>query len=160
MITRRTAFGFAAALPATTLALPGRVCAATPAPAVMDWPVVPARKGALDWHIPIAHARQGGWAAPVELSREMLALNRTTVEVDGYFLPYLPEASPVFLLTPYLSHCEGCTPNKPFSVIGIAAKTPREDTSGPLSYRGTLVIAPENPSGYPFWLLDAEEISA
>ena len=42
----------------------------------------------------------------------------------------------------------------------LAARTPREDASGPLSYRGTLVIAPENPSAYPFWLLDAEEISA
>ena len=82
MITRRAAFGFAAALPATTLALPGRVCAADAQQAVTDWTVIPPRQGALDWHIPIAHARQGGWAAPVELSREMLALNRTTVEVD------------------------------------------------------------------------------
>jgi hypothetical protein len=89
-----------------------------------------------------------------------LALNRTTIEVDGFFLPYLPVSSPVFLLTPYLTHCEGCVPNKPFSVLGIAAKEPREDGEGALAYRGTFVIAPENPSGYPFWLLDAEAINA
>ncbi|MBC8793551.1 MAG: hypothetical protein C6Y20_18300 [Tagaea sp. CACIAM 22H2] len=63
MITRRTALSLSAALPAATLALPGRVCAAEAQQAVTDWQVVPARQGALDWRIPIAHARQGGWAA-------------------------------------------------------------------------------------------------
>jgi hypothetical protein len=152
MIDRRSVL----ALGAAALALPPAraACAQT-----ADWTVVPPRAGALDWRLPIAHASQGGWAAPVTLSREILALNRTNVEVDGFFLPYLPEASPVFLLTPYLTHCEGCVPNKPFSVVGIAAKTPREDGAGVLTYRGTFVIAPENPSGYPFWLLDAETVS-
>lgn len=154
-IARRSVFALAGGA-ALSAALPPRASCAQTA----DWQVVSPRAGALDWRVLVAHASQGGWAAPVELSREVLALNRTTVEVDGYFLPYLPEASPVFLLTPYFTHCEGCVPNKPFSVLGIAAKEPREDGTGVLAYRGTFVIAPDNPSGYPFWLLDAEAVSA
>lgn len=156
-IDRRALLSLSAATASLPFALPSRVCAATSAP-VTDWTVVKPRTGALDWRLPIAHASQGGWAGPLELSRNVLALNRTTVEIDGYFLPYLPEASPVFLLTPYLTHCEGCVPNKPFSVIGIVAKSPRDDVTEPISYRGTFVIAPENLSGYPFWLLDAEQV--
>lgn len=155
MLARRSLFAISGAA-ALSAALPPRAACAQAA----DWPVVPARPGALDWRILVSHAAQGGWAAPVQLSREALALNRTTVEADGYFLPYLPEASPVFLLTPYFTHCEGCVPNKPFSVLGIAAKRPREDGEGVLAYRGTFVIAPDNPSGYPFWLLDAEAVGA
>ncbi len=155
MIARRSLFAISGAA-ALAGALPPRAACAQ----IAEWTVVPPRPGALDWRVLIAHAAQGGWAAPVELSREVLALNRTTVEVDGFFLPYLPVSSPVFLLTPYLTHCEGCVPNKPFSVLGIAAKDPREDGEGALAYRGTFVIAPENPSGYPFWLLDAEAINA
>jgi hypothetical protein len=155
MITRRMTFGLASAA-ALTAALPPRTACAQ----IADWPVAPSRAGALDWRILVSHASQGGWAAPVQLSREVLALNRTTVEVDGYFLPYLPESSPVFLLTPYMTHCEGCVPNKPFSVLGIAAKQARDDGLGVIAYRGTFVIAPDNPSGYPFWLLDAEAVNA
>jgi hypothetical protein len=155
MFARRSILGTTAALSLAALAPARRVCAQTPEPARL-----PAREGALDWRVLTAHAAQGGGAAPVELSREALALNRTTVEADGYFLPYLPVASLVFLLTPYLTHCEGCVPEKPFSVLGVAAKEPRDDGDGVLAYRGVFVIAPDNPSGYPFWLLDAEAVSA
>jgi hypothetical protein len=155
MLARRALFAVSGAA-ALSAALPPRTACAQTA----DRTVVPARPGALDWRVLTAHAAQGGWAAPVELSREVLALNRTAVEVDGYFLPYMPVASPVFLLTPYLTHCEGCVPEKPFSVLGIAAKQSRDDGEGVLAYRGTFVIAPDNPSGYPFWLLDAEAVSA
>lgn len=155
MIARRSALALAGAAALASVLPPRAACAQ-----IAEWRVVPPRPGALDWRLLVAHASQGGWAAPVELSRDVLALNRTIVEADGYFLPYLPEASPVFLLTPYFTHCEGCVPNKPFSVLGIAAKTPRADGEGVLAYRGTFVIAPDNPSGYPFWLLDAEAVSA
>jgi len=124
---------------------------------VTDWVVVPKRKGALDWAALIRHA---AWTGPVQLSPEVVAMNRTIVEVDGYFLPYIQDKSPVFLMTPYLTHCEGCLPNHPFSVVGIAAKTILdEEPQTPFTYRGQFVIAPENPSGYPFWIIDAEPVS-
>jgi hypothetical protein len=156
MFDRRTLLSLTAAAPLAALAPARRACAQPPAFAAP----LPARPGALDWRILLSHASQGGWAAPVQLSREVLALNRTTVEVDGFFLPYVPVSSPVFLLTPYSTHCEGCVPEKPFSVLGVSARSPRDDGEGVLAYRGTFVIAPDNPSGYPFWLLDAEAVGA
>jgi hypothetical protein len=139
----------------------GRACAQQSAslqmPAVQDWVVVPKRDGALDWASLVRHAVQ---PEPVEVSEAVLALNRTWVEVDGYFLPYVPDRSNVFLLTPYMAHCEGCLPNRPFSVIGISAKNDVEDEGGVITLRGQFVIAPENPSGYPFWILEAEPLKA
>lgn len=117
--------------------------------------MVPKRDGALDWAELVRHATQ---AEPVRLSNEILALNRTWVEVDGYFLPYVPDRSTVFLLTPYQTHCEGCLPNRPFSIVGVSAKRDVEDDGGVHRLRGQFVIAPDNPSGYPFWIIEAEPI--
>jgi hypothetical protein len=124
-------------------------------PPIRDWVVVPKRDGAIDWASLVRHAVQ---ADPVRISDAVLALNRTWVEIDGYFLPYLPDRSNVFLLTPYQAHCEGCLPNRPFSVVGISAKRDVEDDGKVHRIRGQFVVAPDNPSGYPFWILEAEPL--
>lgn len=129
--------------------------AATRLVPVADWTVVPKRAGALDWAPLVRHAVA---PAPVRISADVLALNGRPVEIDGYFLPYVPDASKVFLLTPYETHCEGCVPNKPFSVVGVSARAVVEDGGGVRTIRGRFTIAPDNPSGYPFWILDAEPV--
>jgi hypothetical protein len=120
---------------------------------VTDWKVVPKRAGALDWAALVRHAVE---PEPVRIAADVLALNGTTVEIDGYFLPYVPDVSKVFLLTPYETHCEGCVPNRPFSVVGVSSRIAVDDDGSVRTMRGRFTIAPDNPSGYPFWILDAE----
>jgi hypothetical protein len=162
MMNRRRALSFAssfAALAGTSaaaaLALPSRyACAAPPIGGVpvTDWVVVPGRKEALDWAPLVRLAMQKG---PVRLPADIVALNGKDVTIDGYFLPYTPDVSPVFLLTPYLAHCEFCLPNRPFSVVGVSARQATDDDGRIRSMRGRFTIAPDNPSPYPFWVVDA-----
>jgi hypothetical protein len=161
MRTRREAIaGTAAALAATATFAGGarHACAQGAAvrfAPVVDWKVVPKRAGAVDWAPLVRHAIL---PEPVHLTPEVLALNGRIVEIDGYFLPYIPDASKVFLLTPYETHCEGCVPNKPFSVVGVSSRVVVEDDGAVRTMRGRFTIAPENPSGYPFWIVEAEPV--
>jgi len=159
MRNRREALTGTAAVLAAAATFAGgtrHACAQGTAPLfapVVDWKVVPTRDGALDWAPLVRHAVR---PVPVHIAPDVLALNGRIVEIDGYFLPYVPDASKVFLLTPYETHCEGCVPNKPFSVVGVSSRTVVEDEGSVRTMRGRFTIAPDNPSGYPFWIVDAE----
>ena len=83
-----------------------------------------------------------------EFSREILALDKTDVKVQGFMIPLdVGDKQKRFLISAVPPHCQFCLPAGPESLVEVEAKTPVTYTFEPVVIGGRLAVLKDDPSG-------------
>jgi len=94
----------------------------------------------------------------VEFARDVDALDRAYVSIQGYRIPLATRTH--FLLASKPSDCETCIEGGPASYVEVFARAAVEPTFGrPLTVAGKLELVRNEPSGAYYRLVDAEVVS-
>ena len=104
----------------------------------------------------LSQVKEAGSA--VEFSREVAALDRTRVAIQGFRVPL--EVKTHFLIAAQPSDCDHCIEGGPASYVEVFSKEPMKPTFGrPLTVAGNLELVRSSPSGSYYRLTDAELVS-
>src|SRR4029434_10019977 len=111
--------------------------------------LLPERAGVVSWKTlaQVQPVKQGGKMVP-EFSREILALDRKDVKVQGFMIPLdIGDKQKRFLISAVPPHCQFCLPAGPDSLVEVEAKTPVTYTFDPIVVSGKFAVVKDDPSG-------------
>lgn len=159
-MTQRRAFLFAVlaalATPATALTT-GIPTAGLPSATDFSSIILPERDGVVSWKTlaQVESVKKDGKIVP-EFSRDILALDRKDVKVQGFMIPLdTGEKQKRFLISAVPPHCSFCLPAGPDAVIEVEAKTPVNYTFDPIVMTGKFAVVKGDLSGVLYRLTDA-----
>ena len=120
-------------------------------PSAIDYSgtVLPERPGVVSWQTlaKVEPVKEGGKMV-AEFSREIMALDRTEVKVQGFMIPLdIGDKQKHFLISAVPPHCQFCLPAGPDSLVEVEAKTPVTYTFDPIVISGRFAVVKNDPSG-------------
>jgi hypothetical protein len=124
--------------------------------------VLPERPGVVSWQTlaKVQPVKEGGKIVP-EFSRDILALDRKDVKVQGFMIPLdIGEKQKRFLISAVPPHCQFCLPAGPDALVEVEAKTPVNYTFDPIVVSGRFAVIKDDPSGVLYRLTNAGRVDA
>jgi hypothetical protein len=124
--------------------------------------LLPERAGVVSWQTlaQVQPVKEGGKVVP-EFSREILALDRTDVKVQGFMIPLdIGEKQKRFLISAVPPHCQFCLPAGPDALVEVEAKTPVNYTFDPIVIAGRFAVVKNDPSGVLYRMTGAGRVDA
>lgn len=122
--------------------------------------LLPERDGVVSWKTlaQVEPVKKEGKIVP-EFSRDILALDRKDVKVQGFMIPLeVGEKQRRFLIAAVPPHCSFCLPAGPEAVVEIEAKSPVTYTFDPIVMTGKFAVVKGDLSGVLYRLTDAGRI--
>ena len=102
--------------------------------------------------------KKGGKIVP-EFSKDILALDRKDVKVQGFMIPLdTGEKQKRFLIAAVPPHCSFCLPAGSDAVIEVEARSPVNYTFDPIVMTGKFVVMKDDISGVLYRLTDAGRV--
>ena len=122
--------------------------------------LLPERAGVVPWKT-LAHVqpvKQGGKVV-AEFSRDILALDRKDVKVEGFMIPLdIGDKQKRFLISAVPPHCQFCLPAGPDALVEVEAKTAVNYTFDPIVIGGKFAVVKDDPSGVLYRMTDAGRV--
>jgi len=133
-------------------------------PSAIDYSaaILPERAGVVSWKTlaQVEPVKQGGKMVP-EFSREVMALDRKDVKVQGFMIPLdIGDKQRRFLISAVPPHCQFCLPAGPDSIVEVEAKTPIAYTLDPVVVSGRFAVVKDDPSGVLYKMTGAGKVEA
>ncbi len=122
--------------------------------------LLPERAGVVSWKTlaQVQPVKQGGKVVP-EFSRDILALDRKEVKVQGFMIPLgLGDKQKRFLISAVPSSCQFCLPAGPDAVVEVEAKTPVSYTFDAVVIGGKFAVMKDDPSGMLYRMTEAGRV--
>jgi uncharacterized protein len=131
-------------------------------PSAVDYSnaILPERAGVVSWKTlaQVQPVKQGG-KMTTEFSKDILALDRKDVKVQGFMIPLdIGEKQKRFLISAVPPHCSFCLPAGPDSLVEVVAKTPVNYTFEPIVVGGKFAVVKDDPSGVLYRMTDAGKV--
>ena len=131
-------------------------------PAAVDFSgtILPERAGVLSWKTlaQVQPVKQDGRMVP-EFSKEILALDRKDVKVQGFMIPLdIGDKQKRFLLSAVPPHCSFCLPAGPDAVVEVVARTSVRYGFEPIVVGGKLAVLKDDAGGLLYRVTDAEQV--
>ena len=114
--------------------------------------LLPERDGVVSWQTlsQVQPVKQGGKMV-YEFSREILALDRKDVKVQGFMIPLdIGDKQRHFLISAVPPHCTFCLPAGADSIVEVEASTPVTYTFDPIVVSGRFAVQKDDGSGVLF----------
>lgn len=132
-------------------------------PAAIDYSstILPERAGVVSWQTlaQVQPVKQGGRMVS-EFSKDILALDRKEVKVQGFMIPLdMGEKQKRFLISAVPPHCGFCLPAGPDALVEVIAKTPVDYTFDPIVVSGRFAVVKDDPAGVLYRMTDAGRVS-
>lgn len=124
--------------------------------------VLPEREGVVSWQTlaQVQPVKQGGKMA-YEFSRDILALDRKEVKVQGFMIPLdVGDKQRHFLLSAVPPHCQFCLPAGPDAIVEIEAAAPVTYTFDPIVVSGRFAVLKDDGSGVMYKVTAAGRVDA
>ena len=124
--------------------------------------ILPERPGVVSWKTlaQVEPVKQGGKMV-AEFAKDVLALDRKDVKVQGFMIPLdIGEKQKRFLISAVPPHCSFCLPAGPEAVVEVVAKTPVAYTFDPIVLSGRFAVVKDDPTGGLYRLADAVRVDA
>jgi hypothetical protein len=122
--------------------------------------LLPELAGVVSWKTlaQVQPVKQGGKIVP-EFSREIMALDRKDVKVQGFMIPLdIGDKQKRFLISAVPPHCQFCLPAGPDSLVEVEAKTPVTYTFDPIVVTGRFAVVKDDPSGVLYRMTGAGRV--
>jgi hypothetical protein len=122
--------------------------------------LLPERDGVVSWKTlaQVEAVKKEGKIVP-GFSRDILALDRKDVKVQGFMIPLdTGEKQKRFLIAAVPPHCSFCLPAGPEAVVEVEAKSPVTYTFDPIVITGKFAVVQGDLSGVLYRLTDAGRI--
>ncbi len=122
--------------------------------------LLPERAGVVSWRTlgQVQPVKQGGKVVQ-EFSRDILALDRKEVKVQGFMIPLgLGDKQKRFLISAVPSSCQFCLPAGPDAVVEVEAKTPVKYTFDAIVVGGKFAVLKDDPSGMLYRMTEAGRV--
>ena len=122
--------------------------------------VLPEREGVVSWQTlaQVQPVKQGGKMV-YEFSRDILALERKDVKVQGFMIPLdVGDKQRHFLLSAVPPHCQFCLPAGADAIIEVEARTPVAYTFDPIVISGRFALLKDDGSGVLYKVTDAGRV--
>jgi len=122
--------------------------------------MLPERAGVLSWKTlaQVEPVKKEGKMVP-EFSREVLALDRTDVKLQGFMIPLdLGDKQKHFLISAVPPHCQFCLPAGPDALVEVEAKTAVNYTFDPIVVSGRFAVVKNDPSGVLYRMTGAGRV--
>ena len=154
-----TAIALIVSLPAwavTTEVPPGGLPSANQYSATL----LPERAGVVSWKTlaQVSPVKQDGKMVP-EFSKDVLALDRKGVRVQGFMIPLdVGDRQKRFLLAATPVDCAFCMPAGPDGLVEVQAKSPVKYGFDPILVSGRFAVLKDDPAGLLYRLVDAEVV--
>ncbi|HVE48259.1 MAG TPA: DUF3299 domain-containing protein [Casimicrobiaceae bacterium] len=161
--TGRTAIAalfLSAALPIHAQAIGNAPPGGLPSASDYSSQILPERAGIVSWRTlaQVTPVKQGNKMVP-EFAKEVLALDRKDMRVQGFMIPLdVGDKQKRFLLTAVPMHCSFCLPAGPDSLVEVVAKTPVKYTFEPIVVAGRFSVLKDDSTGLLYRLSDAVEV--
>jgi len=131
-------------------------------PSAVDYSnaILPERAGVVSWKTlaQVQPVKQGG-KMTAEFSKDILALDRKDVKVQGFMIPLdMGEKQKRFLISAVPPHCGFCLPAGPDSLVEVVAKTSVTYTFEPIVVSGKFAVVKDDPSGVLYRMTDAGQV--
>jgi len=152
-------FGAVVALPSAAINT-GIPTAGLPSATDYSALLLPEREGVVSWKTlsQVEPVKKGGKIVP-EFSRDILALDRKDVKVQGFMIPLdTGEKQKRFLIAAVPPHCSFCLPAGADAVVEVEAKSPVTYTFDPIVMTGKFVVMKDDMSGVLYRLTDAGRV--
>ncbi len=133
-----------------------------PSASVYSSSVLPERAGVVSWQTlsQVEPVKQGGKMI-AEFSKDVMALDRKDVKVQGFMIPLdIGEKQKRFLISAVPPHCQFCLPAGPEAIVEVQAKTPVAYTFDPIVVSGKFAVVKDDPSGVLYRMTDAGRVDA
>ena len=150
-------FAMAAALPAAAV-MPSVPQAGLPSAVDYGATLLPERSGVVSWRTlaEVMPVKQGDHMVP-EFSKDILALDKQDVKVQGFIIPLdMGDRQKRFLLSAVPPHCPFCMPAGPDAIVEVIAKTPVKYSLEPIVVSGRFALVKDDAGGVLYRLTDAE----
>ena len=150
-------FAMAAALPAAAV-MPEVPQAGLPSAVDYGATLLPERSGVVSWRTlaQVMPVKQGDHMVP-EFSKDILALDKQDVKVQGFIIPLdMGDRQKRFLLSAVPPHCPFCMPAGPDAIVEVIAKTPVKYSLEPIVVSGRFALVKDDAAGVLYRLTDAE----
>lgn len=124
--------------------------------------ILPERPGVVSWKTlaQVEPVKQGGKMV-AEFGKDVLALDRKDVKVQGFMIPLdIGDKQKRFLVSAVPPHCSFCLPAGPEAVVEVVAKTPVAYTFDPVVLSGRFAVVKDDPTGVLYRLADAVRVDA
>jgi hypothetical protein len=124
--------------------------------------LLPERAGVVSWKTlaQVEPVKQGGKMVP-EFSRDVLALDRKDVKVQGFMIPLdIGDKQKRFLISAVPPHCQFCLPAGPDALVEVEAKTAVNYTFEPIVISGKFAVVKDDPSGVLYRMTGAGRVDA
>ena len=124
--------------------------------------LLPERAGVVSWKTlaQVQPVKQSGKMV-AEFSREILALDRKDVKVQGFMIPLdIGDKQKRFLISAVPPHCQFCLPAGPDALVEVEAKTAVNYTIDPIVIGGKFAVIKDDPSGVLYRMTDAGRVDA
>src|SRR3977135_793177 len=131
----------AAALPAAAV-MPSVPQAGRPSAVDYGATLLPERSGVVSWRTlaQVMPVKQGDHMVP-EFSKDILALDKQDVRVQGFIIPLdMGDRQKRFLLSAVPPHCPFCMPAGPDAIVEVIAKTPVKYSLEPIVVSGRFAL--------------------
>lgn len=122
--------------------------------------VLPERDGVVSWQTlaQVQPVKQGGKMV-YEFSREIMALDRKDVKLQGFMIPLdVGDKQRHFLLSAVPSDCQFCLPAGADAIVEVEAKTPVLYTFDPIVISGRFALVKDDSSGVLYKMTDAGRV--
>jgi uncharacterized protein len=131
-------------------------------PAAIDYSgaILPERAGVVSWKTlaQVQPVKQGGKMVP-EFSKDILALDRTDVKIQGFMIPLdMGDKQKRFLITAVPPHCSFCLPAGPDAIVEVVARKEVRYGFEPIVVVGRLIVLKDDAAGLLYRLTDAEQV--
>jgi hypothetical protein len=94
-----------------------------------------------------------------EFSKEILALDRKDVKVQGFIVPLdMGDKQKRFLITAVPPHCSFCLPAGPDAIVEVVARTAVRYGFDPIVVSGKFSVLKDDAGGLLYRLTDAEQV--
>ncbi len=129
-------------------------------PSAIDYgaTLLPERAGVVSWRTlaQVTPVKQGDRMVP-EFSKDILALDKRDVKVQGFIIPLdMGDRQKRFLLAAVPPHCSFCMPAGPDAIVEVVARTPVKYSLDPIVVSGRFAVVKDDATGVLYRLTDAE----
>ena len=144
----------------STPAIPGT---GLPSAADFSTAILPERAGVVSWKTlaQVQPVKQGDKMV-TEFSREILALDRKDVKVQGFMIPLdIGDKQKHFLISAVPPHCQFCLPAGPDALVEVRGEDRRSTyTFDPIVVSGRFAVVKDDPSGVLYRMTGAGRVDA
>ena len=122
--------------------------------------LLPEQAGVVSWKTlaQVEPVKEGGKVV-LDFSREILALDRKDVRVQGFMIPLdIGEQQKHFLISAVPPHCQFCLPAGPEAIVEVQAKLAVNYTFEPIVIGGKFSVVKDDSSGVLYRMTEAGRV--